>query len=72
MATGFGGASGLGLSYLVFVTSKRNSLLGLLGVLLAASYVAMTLTGSLPLLLAFALINGMAQGFWPILMTVPF
>ena len=72
LATGLGGFSGLGLSYLVFVTGKRNGLLVLLGVLIASSYVAMTLTGSLSLLLVFALINGMAQGFWPVLITVPF
>ena len=72
LAIGFGGAAGLVLSYLVFVTGKRNGTLAVLGVLLAGSYVAMTLTGSLPLLLVFAVINGIAQGFWPILMTVPY
>ena len=72
LATGIGGASGLGLSYFVFVTGKRNNLLVALGAIMAGSYVGMTLTGSLSLLLTFALINGMAQGYWPIILTVPF
>ena len=72
LTIGLGGISGLGAGYFVTVKGKRNSMLGVLGVLLAGSYAAMTLTGSLSLLLTFALINGIAQGFWPILATVPF
>ena len=72
LATGVGGVSGLALSYVVFVTGKRNSLLAVLGVVITGSYVGLTLTGSLPLLLALALINGIADGFWPVLATVPF
>ena len=67
-----GGLSGLGLGYFVFVTGKRNSLLGVLGMVLAGTYIGMTLTGSLPLLLVLALINGSAWGFWPALAAVPF
>ena len=67
-----GGASGLGLGYFVFVTGKRNSLLVVLGLLLAGTYIGMALTGSLPLLLVLALFSGMARGFWPLLATVPF
>ena len=67
-----GAASGLGLGYFVFVTGKRNSLLVVLGLLLAGTFIGMTLTGSLPLLLVLALISGMARGFWPVLATVPF
>ena len=72
LSTAIGGASGLVFSYLVFVTGKRNGLLSILGFVMAGSFVGMTLTGSLPLLLVFALINGIGQGFWPILATVPF
>ena len=72
LATGIGGASGVPLSYIVFVTGKRNIVLGAMGTLMAGSYIAMTLTSSLPLLLAFALANGIAWGFWPILSTVPY
>ena len=67
-----GGASGLGVGYFVFVTGKRNSLLGGIGLLMAGTYIGMTLTGSLPLLLVLASINGMAWGYWPALATVPF
>ena len=72
LATGVGGVSGLVLSYIVFVTGKRNSLLAVLGLLMTGSYAGMTLTGSLPLLLALALINGIAEGFYPVMATVPF
>ena len=72
LATFIGGVSGLGLGYVVFITGNRNALLGLVGLLMAGSYVGMTLTGWLPLLLVLALINGITWGFWPILATVPF
>ena len=72
LAIGMGGISGLGASYVVLIKGKRNSLLAVAGFVMASSFVGMTLTGSLPLLLAFALINGVAQGFWPVLATVPF
>ena len=32
----------------------------------------MALTGSLPLLLVLALVNGVSWGFWPVLSTVPY
>ena len=72
LAIGIGGLSGLGASYVAMVMGKRNSLLVVLGFVMAGSYFVMTLTGSLPLLLVLALINGMAFGFWPVLSTVPF
>ena len=72
LGIGVGGVSGLGVGYAVMKTGKRNALLGALGVLMAGSYVGMTLTGSLPLLVILLLINGTAWGFWPILSTVPF
>ena len=67
-----GGASGLGIGYFVFVTGKRNSLLVVLGLLMAGTYMGMTQTGFLPLLLVLAATNGMAWGYWPALATVPF
>ena len=72
LATGIGGASGLGASYVVVVLDKRNTLLVVLGIFMAGSYVGMTLAGSLPLLMVLALFNGMAWGFWPVLSSVPF
>ena len=67
-----GGLSGLALGYAVFIAGNRNALLALVGILMAGSYAGMTLTGSLPLLLALAAINGVAWGFWPVLSTVPY
>jgi predicted MFS family arabinose efflux permease len=67
-----GGASGLGFGYFIFVGGKRNHLLVVLGLLLAITYMGMTLTGSLPLLLVLACINGIAWGYWPTLAMVPF
>lgn len=56
----------------VFVRGNRNRLLVILGLLLSGSYIGMTQTGFLPLLLVLALTNGTAWGFWPTLAIVPF
>ncbi len=72
LSTFIGGVSGLGLGYAVFIAGNRNALLGLVGILMAGSYMGMTLTGSLPLLLVLALVNGITWGFWPVLSTVPY
>ena len=67
-----GGMSGIALSYAVMTTGRRKTVLQAVGVLMAGTYLGMTLTGSLPLLLTLALLNGIAWGFHPILYTVPF
>ena len=67
-----GGVAGLGLSYLVMATKRGKPLLQLLGVLLAGTNLGLALTGSIPLLVALSLVNGIAWGFWPILYTIPF
>ena len=67
-----GGVSGLGISYLAAIKSKENVFLQGLGVLMLGSYVGMLLTGSIPALLALNFANGIAWGFFPILITVPF
>ena len=71
MATSVGGAVGVGFGYFVFVTGKRNILLGVLGLVMAGTYAGMTLTGSLPILLGLALLNGVTWGHWPVLAAVP-
>lgn len=71
LATSVGGAMGVGFGYLVFVTGKRNALLGILGLVMAGTYAGMTLTGSLPILLGLALLNGVTWGHWPVLAAVP-
>ena len=67
-----GGVSGLGIGYLAMTTEHGKRILQALGILMAFTYVGMTQTGSLPLLLALSVLNGIAWGFWPILYTVPF
>ncbi len=71
LITAVGGAAGVGFGYLVFVTGKRNLLLGILGLVMAGTYAGITLTGSLPLLLGLALVNGVTWGHWPVLAAVP-
>ena len=67
-----GGASGLVVGYVASLTRQDKVLLGVLGALMAYTFAAMPLTGSVPLLLLFNFLNGVAWGFWPILYTVPF
>ena len=67
-----GGISGLGVGYVATLTRQDKLLLGMLGALMAYTFAAMPLTGSVPLLLLFNFLNGVAWGFWPILYTVPF
>ena len=67
-----GGVAGLGLSYMAMANNQGKLILQIMGVLLAGTYVGMALTGSIPILVALSLINGIAWGFWPILYTVPF
>ena len=67
-----GGAAGLGVGYVVMTLGRGKVILQGFGLLMAATYVGMVLTGSVPILLALAVLNGMAWGFWPILHTVPF
>ena len=67
-----GGASGLVFGYAVMTSGRGNTYLKLQGVLMAATYAAMTLTGSTWAALLLNFLNGIAWGFWPILYTVPF
>ena len=67
-----GGVSGIALSYAVMTIGRRKTVLQGAGIIMAGTYMGMTLTGSLPLLLALALLNGVAWGFYPILYTVAF
>ena len=67
-----GGISGIGLSYAVMAMGRRKTILQGVGILMTGTYLGMTLTGSLPLILVLALLNGIAWGFYPVLYTVPF
>ena len=67
-----GGISGLGVGYMVMRIDKRSAILQVTGVIMAAGYMGMTLTDSIPALLALSFLSGVAAGAFPILWTVPF
>ena len=67
-----GGGVGLGFGLLVMKMGNTNALVKILGLLMAATYAAMTMTGNIPLLMVLTILNGIAWGFWPLLFTIPF
>ena len=69
-----GGPSGVVLSRVVPMVSggRRRNILQLIGVTMVVTYLAMTLTDSIPLLIVITLISGLAQGYWPVLNSLPF
>lgn len=74
LATGIlvGGFAGLAVGYVIVTAGHRNAILLILGVLTAGSYVGLTLTDSIPILVGLAVLNGVGWGFFPLLYTVPF
>ena len=66
------GFAGLGFSYLLVDSDKRGGVLQALGLVLTGTYVGMALSGSVALLIPLAILNGIAWGFFPILITVPY
>lgn len=67
-----GGITGLGVGYAASSKSKERVVLQALGALMAGTYVAMLLTGSIPALMVLSFFNGISWAFFPILITVPF
>ena len=67
-----GGISGLGIGVIATRMDWRSGILQMAGVIMVAGYVGMTLTDSIPALLAFSFLGGVAAGSFPILWTVPF
>ena len=67
-----GGVAGLGFSWVMMVSDQGRNILLTTGMGMAVTFMGMTLTGSLPLLLVLTFINGVAWGFWPVLYSVPF
>ncbi|MQF69386.1 MFS transporter [SAR202 cluster bacterium AD-804-J14_MRT_500m] len=67
-----GGVAGLFLARAAMAVNNRRYFLQSLGILMACTYIGMTLTSSVPLLLILSVLNGLAWGFWPILHSVPF
>ena len=64
--------SGFGVVLLATSSGRGKTLLRALGVLTAGTFIGMTMTGSIPLLVALALLNGIGWGFWPLLTSVPY
>jgi predicted MFS family arabinose efflux permease len=67
-----GGICGLGFGWIVMVSDRGRTILLTTGATMAATFMAMTLTGSIPILLVLTFVNGIAWGFWPVLYSVPF
>jgi MFS family permease len=67
-----GGVGGLGIGYFASTRNKEGVFLQVLGALMAGTYAGMALAGSIPAQLALSFFNGVAWGFFPILITVPF
>ena len=67
-----GGVCGLGFGWVVMVSDRGRTILLTTGATMAATFMAMTLTGSIPILLVLTFVNGIAWGFWPVLYSVPF
>ena len=67
-----GGVCGLGFGWVVMISDQGRGILLGTGATMAVTFMAMTLTGSLPMLLALTFVNGIAWGFWPVLYSVPF
>ena len=67
-----GGFSGVIAAYYLKGTRGRAPILALAGITIAGTYCGMTLTDSYPLLIGFAVLNGIGWGFFPILFMVPF
>ena len=69
-----GGPSGVALSRIVPMVSgsRRRNILQVIGATMVVTYLAMTLTDSIPLLIVITLVSGLAQGYWPVLNSIPF
>ena len=66
------GVAGIVAARMIVRLGRGRAVLQLMGPLLVVTFVLMTLTGSLPLLVVLALVNGIGFGFWPIIFTIPF
>ena len=67
-----GGASGMLMALLVARSRLVNPILVLIGLSMTGGYAAMTLTGSIPLLVLFAAISGLSGAYFPLLYSVAF
>ena len=69
---GVGGIMGVAMAFLLARSPLLNPVLVVLGLAMTAGYVAMTLTGSLPLLLLYAAVSGLSGAYFPLLYSAAF
>ena len=67
-----GGIGGLAIGYYASIWRKEGLFLQVLGIVMIGSFLGMILTGSVVMIYAMSIINGVAWTFFPILITVPF
>lgn len=72
IGTIIGGITGAAVSYVATAIGRRNQMLQVLGLLMAGTFVGLSLSSSELLLMILALVNGVAWGCWPIVSAVPF
>ena len=67
-----GGVGGLAIGYYAANWRKEGRFLQALGVVMVGSFLGMILSGSVVMIYAMSIVNGVAWTFFPILITVPF
>ena len=67
-----GGLAGVAMAFVVAKSNRINAVLVVLGVTMTAGYAALTLTGSIPLLLVFAAFSGLSGAYFPLLYSAAF
>ena len=67
-----GGIGGLAIGYYAAIWRKEGLFLQVLGIVMVGSFLGMILTGSVAMIYAMSIINGITWTFFPILITVPF
>ena len=67
-----GGIGGMAIGYYAAAWRKEGLFLQVLGILMVGSFLGMILSGSVVMIYAMSIINGVAWTFFPILITVPF
>ena len=67
-----GGITGVVMAFLLMRSRLLNPVLVVLGVAMTAGYAALTLTGSLRLLVVFAALSGLSGAYFPILYSAAF
>ena len=64
--------AGFGVAFIPAGVAVRRGLLVIAGLMMVVGCWGMLATGSIPLLVLFAALNGIAWGYWPVIATIPF